>query len=53
MSWDNYGKWELDHIQPLAKFDLTDPLQFAAAAHFSNYQPLWAKENASKGARSL
>lgn len=25
MSWANYGEWEIDHIRPLAGFDLTDP----------------------------
>src|SRR2546421_9319002 len=28
MSWDNYGYWHLDHIRPLASFDLTDRAQF-------------------------
>jgi hypothetical protein len=24
MSWENYGKWQIDHIIPCAEFDLTD-----------------------------
>jgi hypothetical protein len=52
MTWDNWGrgvgKWHLDHIRPLASFDLTDPDQFRQAAHFTNYRPLWGKENAAK-----
>lgn len=53
MTWDNYGKngWELDHKRPLASFDLEDRAQFMKAAHFSNYQPLWAHENKKKGVR--
>ena len=53
MSWANYGKygWEVDHITPLSHFDLTDPVQLEKAAHFSNLQPLWQKENCSKGNR--
>lgn len=51
MSWKNYGKWHLDHITPLTSFDLTDREQFLKAAHWSNYQPLWAEENARKGDR--
>ncbi len=51
MSWDNHGDWHIDHIQPLASFDLTDPEQFRQAAHYSNLRPLWASENLSKGAR--
>lgn len=55
MSWDNYGPrrdcWQLDHIRPVASFDLSDPAQVQACFHFSNHQPLWAPDNASKGAR--
>jgi len=53
MSWDNHGEWHIDHKQPLASFDLTDPDQFRAAAHYSNMQPLWASENLSKHARQI
>ncbi len=48
MSWDNYGKWHVDHILPLSKFDLTDPEQFRKAVHFTNLQPLWASDNIRK-----
>lgn len=51
MTWDNYGEWHLDHIKPLSKFDLTDRIQFKEACHYTNYQPLWAKDNLVKGAR--
>ena len=50
MSWDNYGKWHLDHIIPLSSFDLGNREQFLRAAHYTNYQPLWAAENTRKGA---
>lgn len=53
MSWENYGDWHVDHIRPLASFDLTDPKQQALAFHFLNLQPLWAKDNLSKGAKIL
>jgi hypothetical protein len=51
MSWDNYGKWHLDHIRPLVSFNLTDREQFLQACHYTNYQPLWAKDNLRKGAK--
>lgn len=51
MTWDNYGEWHIDHVMPLVKFDLTDPEQVRMACHYTNLQPLWAKDNISKGGR--
>ena len=51
MSWDNWGKWHIDHIKPLASFDLSHREQFLQATHYTNLQPLWASDNLSKGAR--
>lgn len=50
MSWENRDRWHIDHIRPLASFDLTDPEQLRAACHFSNLRPLWAEDNQRKGA---
>lgn len=51
MSWDNRREWHVDHIKPLAKFDMTDPAQQRQAFHYTNLQPLWASENMAKGAK--
>lgn len=48
MSWDNYGKWHLDHIYPISRVDLTNRDEFLKIAHYTNYQPLWAEDNLKK-----
>jgi len=48
MSWENRSEWHIDHIVPLAAFDLSDPDQQSQAFHFTNLQPLWATENLRK-----
>jgi hypothetical protein len=50
MTWENHGMygWHLDHKIPLNSFDLTDREQFVKAVHYTNIQPLWAKENMEK-----
>lgn len=51
MTWRNHGfnGWHIDHIRPCASFDLTDREQQKQCFHYSNLQPLWAKQNQSKG----
>jgi hypothetical protein len=50
MTWDNWTTdgWHIDHIKPLSSFDLTDRKQLLEACHYTNLQPLWAKDNLSK-----
>lgn len=48
MSFENYGKWHVDHIRPCASFDLTDSGQLAECFNWRNLQPLWASDNIRK-----
>ena len=47
MNWGNYGKWHIDHKKPISKFKKGTSL--ALINSLSNLQPLWAKDNLSKG----
>ena len=51
MSWNNHKHdgWHIDHIKPLVSFDLTDREQLLVACNYKNLQPLWARDNMSKG----
>ena len=51
MSWDNYGEWHIDHIIPCASFDLTKESEQKKCFHYTNLQPLWAKDNIHKGCK--
>ena len=52
MSWDNRSVWDIDHIIPLnffiKHFDFNDINIQKIAFHYSNTQPLFAKENRGK-----
>lgn len=51
MNWNNWSKdgWHIDHIYPLSKIDPNNIEELARVCHYSNFQPLWAKENIVKG----
>jgi hypothetical protein len=51
MSWDNYGDWHVDHIIPLAKASTQEEVE--RLSHYTNLQPLWAKDNIVKGCKIL
>ena len=47
MNWNNHGKWHIDHKKPVSKFEKNTPANIVNA--LCNLQPLWAKDNLSKG----
>ena len=49
MTWDNHGKWHIDHIRSCASFDFSNEEEICMCFHYTNLQPLWASENISKG----
>lgn len=53
MTWENQGAWHVDHIIPCNSFDLTKEEEQRKCFHYTNLQPLWAKENLSKGPKHL
>ena len=50
MTWNNWSidGWHIDHIKPLSSFDLTDRKLLLEACHYTNLQPMWAKDNIIK-----
>lgn len=50
MTWKNWGRvWHLDHIIPIAAFDLRDARQRRTCFRYSNLQPLFKRHNLAKG----
>ena len=50
MTWENYGKWHIDHVLPLSRLyiDGVDDPTFKFAWSLKNLQPLWAIDNLRK-----
>jgi hypothetical protein len=51
MALENHGEWHLDHIIPLAS--ATTEEDIIKLNHYTNFQPLWAEENLSKGCKTI
>lgn len=48
MTFDNYGKWHIDHIALCSLFNLQNKKEQEVCFHYTNLQALWAKDNQSK-----
>tara|TARA_B100000900_G_C20597890_1_gene724186 strand:- start:3389 stop:4354 length:966 start_codon:yes stop_codon:yes gene_type:complete len=52
MTWEKVGKEiHIDHIKPCCSFDLTKEEEQKKCFHYSNLQPLWARDNLVKGGK--
>jgi hypothetical protein len=53
MTWNKVmnGEIQIDHIIPCCKFDLSKPSEQTICFHYTNLQPMWAKDNIKKGGR--
>lgn len=49
MCFENHGEWHLDHIIPLASANTEEDI--IKLNHYTNFQPLWAFDNLSKGCK--
>ena len=50
MTWDNYGKWHVDHIIPQSVFNFNsfEDKEFQECWALGNLQPLWSQDNLIK-----
>lgn len=49
MTWENRSEWHIDHIIPMASAKTEEDV--IRLNHYTNLQPLWAKDNLKKGAK--
>jgi hypothetical protein len=48
MTFENHGKWEVDHIIPISSFTFETNNDILTCYNYTNLQPLWAQENKLK-----
>jgi len=55
MTWQNMGKWHIDHRKPVSSFNFTsyEDKEFKECWSLINLQPLWALENIRKSNRII
>lgn len=51
MCWEKRGEWHIDHIVPLSTAKNEDDV--IKLCHYTNLQPLWAKDNLKKGSKII
>lgn len=55
MTWENHGQygWHIDHVIPRSAFNYEEPedIDFKRCWALDNMQPLWWRDNLSKGAK--
>lgn len=51
MTWDNHGEWEYDHKIPISICKTVE--EVLRLNHYTNFQPLWSKENLLKSDKIL
>ena len=51
MTWENQGKWHIDHIIPIHTGNTEQEIR--ELCHYKNLQPLWADDNWKKGGNIL
>ena len=56
MTWASFSRYaerpaQIDHIVPLASFDMRLRSHRQKAMHWTNCRPMWASDNCSKGDR--
>jgi hypothetical protein len=48
-TWENHGKlWHIDHIFPIVKANLDDPVEVLAVSNYRNLRPISVAENKAK-----
>ena len=51
MSWGNRNEWHIDHIKHISSFNKNEKMSVVNS--LENLQPLWAKDNLSKGSKII
>lgn len=53
MTWKNRRNWHIDHIIPCSYFDMSIEENQKICFYYKNLQPMWGKDNISKGNKIL